>query len=96
MLPESLRFELEQLSSMSNDAHVAGRASTTTTWASSSRGDNCNEFDDVNNDDDGSNDDKFFHEIANYRPAPSLTAAAAATTATDNDAAAVNEARRNS
>jgi hypothetical protein len=31
------------------------------------------------------NDNEFFQEIANYGPAPSLTAAAAATAAMDNN-----------
>ena len=82
---ESLRFELEQSSSLSDDADVAGRAATATTWASSFRGVDCDKFDDDDDNDDGGNDDKFFHEIANYGPAPSLTVAAAATAATDND-----------
>ena len=75
MPPESLRFELEQSSSLSDDANVAGRAATATTWASSSRGNDCHEFDDDTNDDDGGDDDDFFHEIANYGPAPSSTTA---------------------
>ncbi len=85
MPPESLRFELEQSSSLSDDADVAGRAATATTWASSSRGDNCNEFDNDDDDDNGGNDVEFIHEIANYGPAPSLTAVAATTAATDDD-----------
>jgi hypothetical protein len=52
-----------------------------TTWASSSRGNDCNEFDDDDNDDDGGNDNKFLHKIANYGPALSLMAVAAATAA---------------
>ena len=75
MLPESLRFELEQSPSLSDDADIAGRAATATTWASSSCGDDCDKFDNDDNDDDGGNDDEFFHEIANYGPAPSSTAA---------------------
>ena len=82
---ESLRFELEQSSSLSDNADVAGRAATVTTWASFSRGNDCNKFDDDNDNDDGGNDDEFFHKIANYGPAPSSTAAAAATAATDDD-----------
>ena len=88
MLPESLRFELEQSSLSSDDTKIAGRAATATTWASSSRGDDCDEFNDDDDDDDddgGGDDDKFFREIANYSPALSLTAAAAATAATDDD-----------
>ena len=81
MPPESLRFELEQWLSLSDDADFAGRANTATTWASSSRGDDCDKFD---NDNDVDNDDEFFHEIANYGPAPSLTVAAAATAATND------------
>ena len=85
MLPESLRFELEQSSLSSDNTKIAGRAATATTWASSSRGDDCDKFNDDNNDDDGGNDNEFFHEIANYYPAPSLMVAAAATASTDND-----------
>ena len=70
---------------MSDEAHVTGRAAMATTWASFSRGDDYDEFDDDDNDDNGDNDDKFFHEIANYGPAPSSTAAAAATAATDDE-----------
>jgi hypothetical protein len=66
---------LEQSLLLSEDTNVAGRAATATTWASSSRKDNCDEFDDDNNDDGGGDDNKFFHEIANYGPTPSLTAA---------------------
>ena len=75
MPPESLRFELEQLSSLSDDAYVAGRAATATTWASSSRSNDCDKFDNDDNDDESGNDNEFFNEIANYGPAPSLTAA---------------------
>ena len=82
---ESLRFRLEQSLSLSNDANVASIAATATTWASSSCGDDCNKFDDDNDEDDGGNDNEFFHKIANYGPAPSLTVVAAATAATDND-----------
>ena len=85
MLPESLMFKLEQSSSFSDDADIAGRAATATTWASSSRGDNCDKFNNDDYDDDGDNDDEFFQEIANYSPAPSLTAVAATTAATDDD-----------
>ena len=85
MPPESLRFELEQPSLLSGNADVRGRVATATTWASSSRGNDCDEFDNDYNDDKGGDDDKFFHEIANYGPAPSLRATAATTTATDND-----------
>ncbi len=70
---------------MSDDADIAGRAATATTWASYSRGDDCDEFDDDDNDNNGGNDDKFFHEIANYGPTPFSMAAAAATAATDDD-----------
>ena len=74
MPPESLRFELEQSSLLSDDADVAGRATTATTWASSSRGNDCDkfdddEFDDDDDDNDDNDDDEFFHEIANYSPA---------------------------
>ena len=75
MPPESLRFKLEQSSLLSNGANVAGRAATATTWASSSRRDNCDKFDDDDDDDDGGNDDEFFCKIANYGLAPSSTAA---------------------
>ena len=68
MPPESLRFELEQSLSLSDNADISGRAATATKWASSSCGDNCND------DDDGGDDDEFFHEITNYGPAPSSTA----------------------
>ena len=69
MPPESLRFKLEQSLLLSDNAEVAGRAAMATTWASSFCGD------DDKDDDDGGDDDEFFHEIANYGPAPSLTAA---------------------
>ena len=85
MSPESLRFEFEQSSSLSDDADVAGRAATATTWAFPSRNNKCDEFDNDSNDNNGSDDDKFFHKIANYGPAPSLTVTAAATVATDDN-----------
>jgi hypothetical protein len=85
MPPESLRFELEQSSLLSDDTNIAGRAATATTWASSSRVDYCDNFGDDEDNDDGGDDDEFFHEIANYGLAPSSTAAAAATAATDNN-----------
>ena len=68
MPPESLRFKLEQSSLLSDNANIAGRAAMATTWASSSRGDDCKEFDNDDDNDDGGNDDEFFHEIANYGP----------------------------
>ena len=85
MPPESLRFKLDQSSTLSDNADIAGRAATATTWASSSRGDNCDKFNNDDDDDDGGDDDEFFHEIANYGPTPSSTAVAAATAATDDD-----------
>ncbi len=66
MPPESLRFKLEQSSLLSNGADIAGRAATATTWASSSRGDNCNKFDSDDDNDNGGYGDEFFCEIANY------------------------------
>ncbi len=85
MPPESLRFELEQSSLLSDNANVAGRASMATTWSSSSRGDGCNKFDNDDNDDDSGNDNESFHKIANYGPAPFSMVAAAATAATYDD-----------
>ena len=89
MPPESLRFKLEQSLLLYDDTNVAGRATPATTWASSSRGDDCNEFDDDDDNDNGGNDNEFFHKIANYGPAPSSMVAVAAMVA------AVNKARRN-
>ena len=59
---KSLRFKLEQLLLLSNDADVAGRAATAPTWASSSHGNDCDDFNDDNDDDYGGNDDEFFHQ----------------------------------
>ncbi len=95
MPPESLRFELEQSSLLFDDANIAGRAATATIWASSSRGDGCDKFDNDNKDDDGSNDDEFFHKIANYSPAPSLMAAAAVTVATDDNSGGSRQSEKN-
>ena len=59
MAPDILRFKLEQLSLSSNKANIAVRAITTTTWASSSCGDDV-KFKE-NDDDSGNKNDKFFH-----------------------------------
>ena len=80
---------------MSDDANVAGRAAMATTWESSPRGNNCDEFDNDNDNDNGGNDDKFFHEIANHGPAPSSTAAPATTAATDNDSSRSQQSEKN-
>ncbi len=80
---------------MSDNANDASRATTATTWASYSRGNNWDEFNDDNNDDDGGNDNKLFQEIANYGPAPSSTAAAAVAVATDDDGSGSRQSKKN-